>query len=345
MFCAKKQKVKEVKMNKVLRILLFVIAIVIFGFSSGCRKKEIQYGVLGKSVGPYWEVVKKGAEDAGKELGVKVTVFMPQKEDIPEQIETVETWISMGFNGIAVAPSDPEALVSPVNSAMEKGIPAITIDTDAPNSDRICYIGTDNYTAGKVAGKKMAEILGGKGKVAIATGSLTAMNSLERMKGFENAIKEYPGIEIIKPILCDNEETSKAVELAETVLLNNPDLAGIFGVYAFNGPSAAKAVKSAGRVGQVHIVSFDVTDEHLYLINEGVIDATIAQRQYLMGYEGVKILHSINKKGKEATLDSLPKNEEGDCIIDTGVEVVSKENLKEYVELMDKWGIAHTFKP
>jgi ribose transport system substrate-binding protein len=345
MFYAKKQKAKEVRMYRVLKVLLFIIAVVVFGFSSGCGKKEIQYGVLGKSVGPYWEVVKKGAEDAGKELGVKVTVFMPQKEDIPQQIETVETWISMGFNGIAVAPSDPEALVSPVNSAMGKGIPAITIDTDAPNSDRICYMGTDNYTAGKVAGKKMAEILGGKGKVAIATGSLTAMNSLERIKGFEDAIKEYPEIKIIEPILCDNEETSKAVELAETALLNNPDLNGFFGVYAFNGPSAAKAVKSAGRTGQVHIVSFDVTDEHLYLINEGVIDATIAQRQYLMGYGGVKILHSINKKGKEATLDSLPKNEEGDCIIDTGVEVVSKENLKEYVEMMDKWGIAHTFKP
>lgn len=331
-------------MKRSLMISLFIVIVGIIGLSIGCVKEGTQYGVLGKCVGPYWEVVKKGAEDAGKELGIKVTVFMPQKEDIPQQIETVETWISMGFKGMAVAPSDPEALVAPVDLAMEKGIPAITIDTDSPNSNRLCYIGTDNYTAGKVAGEKMAEILGGKGKVAIATGSLTAMNSLERMRGFEDAIKEYPQIEIIKPILCDNEETSRAVELAETALLNNPDLDAFFCVYAFNGPAAATAVKAASKKGEIHIVSFDVTDDHLYSINEGLIDATIAQKQYLMGYEGVKILHSINKKGMEATLDSLPKNEEGGYIIDTGVDVVTKENLEEYLKQMDKWGVEHTFK-
>jgi ribose transport system substrate-binding protein len=341
----KKQKEKEAKMNRILKVLFFIlVVIIIFNFSSGCGKKEIHYGVLGKCVGPYWEVVKKGAEDAASELGVKVTVFMPQKEDIPQQIETVETWISMGFKGMAVAPSDPEALVSPINSSMEKDIPVLTIDTDSPNSNRICYIGTDNYTAGKAAGEKMAEILDGKGKVAIATGSLTAMNSLERMRGFEDAIKEYPEIEIIEPILCDNEETPRAVELAETALLNHPDLNAFFGVYVFNGPSAAKAVKAAGKEGEVHIVSFDVTDEHLYLIDEGLIDATIAQKQYFMGYEGVRIIHQINEEGLEAVLDSLPKNEDGDYIIDTGVDVVSKENLEEYLKQMDKWGIEHTFK-
>jgi len=331
-------------MCKILKVLLFIMAVVIFTFSSGCKTEEVHFGVLGKSIGPYWEVVKKGAEDAGGELNVKVTVFLPQKEDIPKQVETVETWISMGFKGMAIAPSDPEALVSPINSAMERNIPVLTIDTDSPNSNRICYIGTDNYTAGKVAGEKMAEILRGKGKVAIATGSLTAMNSLERMKGFRDAIKEYPEIEIVKPILCDNEETSKAVELAETAILNNPDLDAFFGVYVFNGPSAAKAVESAGKEGEIHIVSFDVTDEHLNLINEGLIDATIAQKQYMMGYEGVKIIHQINEKGLEAVLDSLPQNEDGDYIIDTGVEVVTKENLEEYLNLMNKWGVEHTFQ-
>lgn len=331
-------------MKAFLKVMVFIVTVGIFVLSSGCAMEENQYGVLGKCVGPYWEVVGKGAEDAGKELGVNVTVYMPQKEDIPQQIETVETWISMGFKGIAVAPSDPEALTLPINLAMEKEIPTITIDTDSPNSDRICYIGTNNYTAGKVAGEKMAEVLNREGKVAIATGSLTAMNSLERMKGFEDAIKKYPKIEIIKPILCDNEETPKAVELAETAILNHPDLDAFFGVYVFNGPSAAKAVKSAGKENQIHIVCFDVTDEHLYLINEGLIDATIAQKQYLMGYEGVKILHSINKKGLEPTLDSLPKNEEGDYIIDTGVDVVTKDNLEGYLEKMDEWGVEHTFE-
>jgi ribose transport system substrate-binding protein len=250
----------------------------------------------------------------------------------------------MGFDGISFAPSDPDAVISVIKRAMDAGVYCISQDTDAPKSSRLCYIGTGNYAAGKMAGKKMAEILKGKGKVAICTGSLTAMNSLERMQGFRDAVADYPGIEIVEPILVDYEDTAKAVELAETALLNNPDLDGFFGVYAFNGPSAAKAVKSAGKAGKVHIVAFDTTDEHLFMIRDGLIDAAIGQRQYFMGYLSVVVLRDMVHAGKEATMMLMPKTEDGDVIIDTGVDVVTKENLADYVKLLDKWGVKHQFE-
>jgi len=317
--------------------IIFVFCLVFVSF--GINAKEIRIGLLGKSVHPYWDVVRKGMEDAAKKLDVDATFYVPPSEDIAKQIETLETWIGMGIEGISFAPSDPDAVVSTIQKAMKKGIPCISNDTDAPKSGRLCYIGTDNYTAGMIAGKKMADILDGKGKVAICTGSITAMNSLERMKGFRDAVAEYPDIVIVEPVLVDNEDTSRAVELAETALLDNPDLDAFFGVYAFNGPSAAKAVKSANKVGKVHIVCFDTTEEHLSLIDEGVIDAAIGQRQYFMGYLSVVILADMIRVGIDNTMMILPKNEEGDVIIDTGVDVVTKDKLDEYVKMLEKWGV------
>lgn len=328
----------------ILLLLLLSLAILLCACGEREQAKKVRIGVLGKSVHPYWDVVRLGMEDAAKKLGVEATFFVPPTEDVPKQVETLETWISMGFNGISFAPSDPDAVVPVIKKAMDKGIYCISQDTDAPKSARLCYIGTGNYAAGKIAGKKMAEVLNGKGKVAVCTGSLTAMNSLERMQGFRDAVAEYPDIRIVEPILVDNEDTAKAVELAETALLNNPDLTGFFGVYAFNGPSAAKAVKSAGKVGKVHIIAFDTTDEHLFMINEGLIDAAIGQRQYFMGYLSVVVLRDMIQAGKDATLMLMPKTGTGDTIIDTGVDIVTKDNLADYVKLMDQWGVKHQFK-
>lgn len=334
-------------MKKYLAISL-ILAIVLCA-CEGDEKKvvtpRIRIGVLGKSVHPYWDVVRLGMEDAAKKLDVDATFFVPPTEDIQKQMETLSTWIAMGMDGISFAPSDPDSVIPVIKKATDEGIYCISQDTDAPKSGRLCYIGTSNYAAGKIAGKKMAEVLNGKGKVAICTGSVTAMNSLERMRGFREAVADYPDIEIIEPVLVDNEDTAKAVELASTALLNNPDLAGFFGVYAFNGPSAAKAVKSANKAGKVHIVAFDTTDEHLFMINDGLIDAAIGQRQYFMGYLSVVVLRDMVQSGKDATLMLMPKTEDGDVIVDTGVDVVTKENLTDYVKMLDKWGVKHEFKP
>ena len=331
-------------MKKYLVILL-VFALVLCTVTGMAQPKKIKIGILGKSIHPYWDVVRLGMESAAKNLDVDAKFFVPPTEDVPKQIQTLETWISMKFDGIAFAPSDPNAVNPVIKKAMANGILCISQDTDAPKSGRLCYIGTSNYDAGKIAGKKMAEILKGKGKVAICTGSITAMNSLERIKGFREALASSPGIKIVEPILVDNENSAKAIELAQTTLVKNPDLDAFFGVYAFNGPSAAKAVKAAGKVGKVHVVAFDTTDEHLFMIKDGLIDAAIGQRQYFMGYLSVVVLRDMIQAGKDETMMLLPKTKDGDTIIDTGVDIVTKANLADYVKKLDSWGVKHQFKP
>ncbi len=307
-------------MKKLLLIILLCSFALFFSIS---YSKEIHVAVIGKSVHPYWAEVELGVKKAAQDLGVKATFFVPQKEDIPAQIAQMESFIAMGVNGIAVAPSDPTAIAPTIEKAMAKGIPVITLDTDAPQSKRLVYIGTDNYSAGKIAGQVMSDLLGLKGgKVAIGTGSLTAMNSLERMRGFMDGIAGNKRITVVtKPALCDFEDTGRAVTLAEQALLTYPDLRGFFGVYAFNGPAAAKAIKSAGKVGQVLIVCFDTTPEHMQLIKEGVISATVGQRPYMMGYKSVEVLFKMATKGVDTTLKELPANR----IIDTGVDVVAAD--------------------
>ena len=331
-------------MKKYLVILL-VFALVLCTVTGMAQQKKIRIGILGKSVHPYWDVVRLGMESAAKNLDVDAKFFVPPTEDVPKQIQTLETWIGMKFDGIAFAPSDPNAVNPVIKKAMANGIFCISQDTDAPKSGRLCYIGTSNYEAGKIAGKKMAEILKGKGKVAICTGSLTAMNSLERIKGFREALASSAGIKIVEPVLVDNENTAKAIELAQTALVKNPDLDAFFGVYAFNGPSAAKAVKAAGKTGKIHIVAFDTTDEHLFMIKDGLIDAAVGQRQYFMGYLSVVVLRDMVQAGKDETMMLLPKTKDGDTIIDTGVDVVTKANLADYVKKLDSWGVKHQFKP
>lgn len=325
-------------------LLVFPILLLLF---SGCGErvkkteggapraaKALEFAVLGKSIHPYWDEVRMGAEAAGRDLGVKVYFYAPSKEDVRAQISQLESYISSKVNGISFGASDPDAIVDTVKKAMDMGIPCVAIDTDAPKSGRIAYIGTGNYEAGRIAGETMAKVLGGRGKVIILTGSLTALNSRERMQGFKDAVSKYPQIKIVDTI-CDYEDQSKAVANAEAALSAHPDLSGFYGVYAFNGPAAALAVERANKVGKIKIVCFDTTPEHMEYIKKGVITATIGQRPYMMGYLSVALLYNIARMGEEKALMMIPKDRK----IDTGVDVVTKDNIEEYRRKLEKLGI------
>ena len=149
-------------MRKLKLSLIFALCFLILFVSAGYAE-EIHVAVIGKSVHPYWAEVELGVKKAAEDLGVKATFFVPQKEDIQAQISQMESFIAMGVDGIAIAPSDPTALAPTIATAMSKGIPVITLDTDAPESERLAYIGTDNYSAGKLAGQVMSQLLGPEG--------------------------------------------------------------------------------------------------------------------------------------------------------------------------------------
>ena len=299
--------------------------------------KTIKIVVIGKSVHPYWSNVEKGVIAAGKDLGVEVTFFVPPKEDVAAQIQTMETYIAQGVTGIALAPSDPNALEPTMKKAMDAGIFVTTLDTPPiDGSVSLVYIGTDNFTAGKIAGQTMASLLPGGGKVGIGRGSDTALNALQRTDGFLEGIKGT-SITTLEPV-NDKEDSATALQLANSVIAANPDLAGAFGVYAYNGPAWATAIKEANAVGKIKLVSFDATTDIINGIKEGVINATIAQREYDMGYKSVQILKLMAEKGAAPALTEMGAV---DGVIDTGVDVVTAATLKDYEATLDKKGIPH----
>ena len=285
--------------------------------------------VIGKSVHPYWSNVELGVKAAGKALGLaedQVIFFVPPKEDVTAQIQTMETYIAQGATGIAIAPSDPNALEPVMKKAAEAGIIVTTLDTPpVEGSVSKAYIGTDNFSAGMMAGDAMKTLLPEGGLVGIGRGSDTALNALQRTDGFLKAI-EGSGITTLEP-LNDKEDSATALQLANSAISANPDMAGAFGVYAYNGPAWATAVKEADKVGVIKVVSFDATTDIINGIKECVIQGTIAQREYDMGYKSVELIYKIATEGEEKAMADMGVK---DGVIDTGVDVITAQTLKDY---------------
>ncbi len=305
--------------------------------TTGPGPQAIKIVVIGKAVNPYWANVEKGVAAAERTLGVATIVFVPPKEDVAAQIQTMETYIAQGVTGIAIAPSDPQALEPVMRKAAAAGIIVTTLDTPpVAGSVSQVYIGTDNYDAGRIAGETLAGLLPLGGKVGIVRGSDTALNALQRTEGFLAAV-EGTRIEPLAP-LNDREDTAVALQLASSIISAHPDLAGAFGVYAYNGPAWATAIKEARAIGKIRLVCFDTTTDTINAIKDGVIDATVAQREYDMGYQSVQIIKLIAEKGATQVLGEMGAV---NGIIDTGVDVVTAETLQDYEAALDAKGIPH----
>lgn len=298
----------------------------------------MKIAVIVKSIHPYWQEVELGVKEAARKYNIEAIFHMPQKELPQLQIAAIENFILSGCQGIAFASSFPEEIAPTIKRLVSQGIPCIALDTDAPNTNRHVYVGTNNYLAGRIAGDTLVQLLKGEGKVAILTGSLTAINSLERIRGFREVIERSRQMEIVD-ILCDDEDANKAYILAHSALLKHKDLKGFYGVFSFDGPAAAKAVKALGRINQIKIVCFDLIKETVEFLKENLINAVLAQRPYMIGYRSVEVMYDILKFGLNEALKRIPPSR----IIDTGVDVITPENLDTHRKFLERMGVKITF--
>ncbi len=316
-------------MKKVLISFFSLLVILMGAMTTGCGEKKATptFILVPKSVGhPYWAEVERGMNAMAKELGVKAIFNGPPTGSSALQISIIEGAISSKVAGIGISPNEPEAVQAIIKSATEKEIPVITFDSDSPKSLRSYYIGTDNYKAGKTLGEHFIKIAGTKGKIALLTGGLGAMNLNERIKGFKDAIANYPDLMVVT-LQANNDDESLALSQSEAILQSHPDLLAFVGVNAPAAPGAARAVKALDKKGGVKILGFDTVPITLDFIRQGYIQGTVGQRPYMMGYVSLKVLYDIHM-GKEIRLPEGFKAADG--IIDTGILFVTAENIDEH---------------
>lgn len=290
----------------------------------------------------YWKAGQVGFLKGCSDLGLassKCTYFAPPNGKLTEQTSELETLRSQGVTGYSISAIDPTSAAGTIHTDVAAGIAVLAIDSPLPGTDAASlYLGTPNYTAGFTAGTAMKQVLGGTGKVAVLVGSLTASNATQRIQGFEDALK---GTSItIAQKVNDNLSASTATSDAETILANNPDVTGLYGVYSYDGPALAQAVTSANKTATVHIVSDDSDAQTLGFIQSGVISGTVVQMPYEQGYTGAYILAAEKVLGKDATVAIVkPFLETDGSTLSSGVGLITKSDLSDYQTLQSQLGI------
>ena len=306
-----------------LVLLLLVSGLVACGGGSIATTPMLRFAVIPKALDiPVFNYARIGAERAAAELGnVQVLWNAPASADQLKQKEILESYITQRVDGIAISALNGDFLTETINRAIDAGIPVVTWDSDAPNSKRIAFYGVDDRASGRILGEQAITLLNGKGKVAIIT-SLGAANLQNRLDGAKEALAQAPGIDIVE-VYDIKEDVIRCAEIIATGGRRYPDLAawisvGGWPVFTRNATASIDSTKTK-------VISFDTIDPALDLLREGKVQVLLGQKYFGWGIESVKLLHGI----KNGTPPASP-------IIDSGVDVVTKENVEQYAEQWKK---------
>src|SRR5438094_1051321 len=237
----------------------------------------------------FWQSVQAGAVAAGRDLGVEVLCNGPSQEtEYSRQIQIVDSMVARHVDGLAVAATDKTALSQPIERAAKAGILATVFDSGVDTTDYLTFVATNNYEGGQMGARKLAELVHGKGKVALLMNAPGSASTMEREKGFEDVIaKEFPNIRIVARQFGMSDR-AKARDAAENILSAHTGLDGIFASAEPSSVGAALAIKARNLADKVSLVAFDSTEGLIADLKLGVIDALVVQDPFKMGYEAVK---------------------------------------------------------
>jgi ribose transport system substrate-binding protein len=290
--------------------------------TSGPAQREIRVAVIPKgTTHAFWRAVEAGADQAGKDTAATVIWKGPLKEDDrTAQIQVMQQFIGQGVSGIVVAPLDSKALVDPVQLAGAQKIPVVIMDSalDAQvGKDFVSFVATDNHKGGQMAGEELAKLLNGKGNVVLLRYAEGSASTEAREAGFLEAIAKFPDIKLI----VQNRYGGATADSAEKAALNMIDQIkqadGIFTPNESTTNGMLAALQNAGLGGQKKFVGFDATSQLVKSLQNGEVQALIAQDPYKMGYECVKTLVDSIRGQK------VPER------VDTGVHLITKETLND----------------
>jgi ribose transport system substrate-binding protein len=301
-------------------LLLTLAAICAASLLSACKGQKNsgpRIAYITNGVASFWTIAKAGAEAAGRELNTSVSVHMPS-EGIADQKRIIEDLLIKGVDAIAISVIDSENQTPLINQAAAQ-TKLITQDADAPHSNRIAYIGMDNYEAGRLLGQMIKESLPAGGEIAIFIGRVEQDNGRKRRQGTIDEVLgrtpdpsryDPPGTPISNGkysfivTLTDQFDRVKAKANCEDAILRYPELDAVVGLFAYNVPMCLEALKQTGKLGALKVFSFDEADETLQAVRDGIAVGTVVQNPYEYGYQSVKLLNDLVRGGHAAALPS-----------------------------------------
>jgi ribose transport system substrate-binding protein len=297
------------------KLLLATAAVMLL--SGSALAETYVLGMKGPGAGnPFWAAVEAGAMEKGKELGVEVVVLAPpQESDVQAQIAQIEDQIAKGVDGIALAPTDPNALAPVVEAAKAKGIPVVFVDTKGIN-EGVTFIGTNNEAGAKLAADFICSKIEKGSDVAILQGIVTQSTGQARAEGSKAGLTGC-GLNVVAEQTAEWDR-AKGLAVTENILTGNPNIKAIFASNDNMALGAVEALKNANKLAQVMVVGFDANPDAAASVLAGEMTATVAQAPKNMGAFGIDALVRL-KKGE--TLDAW---------IDTGTVLVDKSNAEQY---------------
>ena len=297
---------------------------------AGCGKKTDEkiytIAVIPKgSTHEFWKSIHAGAEKAAQELaakGVQVEVYWKgplREDDRDQQIQVVENFTSRNVSGIVLAPLDSQALVNPVASAVQAGIPVVVMDSGLKSDKYISFVATDNFKGGQLAGQYMGKLLNNKGNVILLRYAVGSASTEEREKGFLDALAKFPDIKLISADQYAGATVETAYQASQNLLNRFGD--EVNGVFCVNEPSTiamTKALRDIGKAGgKVKMIGFDAGSQSVLDMKNGDVQCLAVQNPVLMGY---------------LSMMTMVKHLQGEQVekrIDTGVVLVTPENMEQ----------------
>ena len=342
---------------KSFRVVGCLAAALALGLLMGCQgsgKPKVAF--VSNNPDPFWAIARGGAEKAAAESDVDLVFRMPDPGDAATQKEVVDTVLNQGVKAIAVSVTDPKNQGAYFKNDVSSRVPLLTQDNDAPDSGRVCYIGTDNYEAGRAAGRLVKEAMPKGGAIAIFVGNLSALNAQQRRQGVLDELagkKDAAGDavtvgknEFLKfgdyrlygaPALLDMpEKETKCLTNAQDALskLQAEKDVCLIGLWAYEPPQLLTALEKKGDIANVQIVAFDENPSTLGGVEDGRIHGTIVQNPYQFGYKSVKIMAGLAKGlDKAKAIESVQGDDVdlvGDDLLYQKYRIITKEGKENY---------------
>jgi ribose transport system substrate-binding protein len=272
----------------------------------------------------FWTIARRGTEKAAAELpNYNIEMYVVSEATAAEQRRVLDNLLTKGVAGVSISAVDPANSNDILNKVAEQAV-LFTTDSDAPESNRVLYIGTDNVAAGEEAGKLIKQALPEGGQIMLFVGTMGAANARERVEGIRKQL-EGTKVEILD-IRTDEVDFARAKRNVEDTLTTYPDIDGLVGLWSYNTPQIVEAVKASGRAGDVKVIGFDEDPVTLRGIADGVVEATVVQQPYEFGYQSMTLL----AKYIEGDRSFIPENE----LLIIPTKVIDPSNVQDFMKQM-----------